>query len=66
MAHATEVDAVIEAESRKTFRTRGDVRMMEPADKELQQEVKCLQEDLMQTSNEFKEAQWEVKPKRSG
>ena len=35
VAHATEVDAVIEVESRKTSRCRGDVRMVEPADEEL-------------------------------
>ena len=48
VAHTTEVDAVIEAESRKTSQRRGDVRMVEPADKEVQQEVKQLKEDLMQ------------------
>ena len=66
MAHATKVDIVIEAESRKTSQRRGDVCIVEPADKELRQEVKCLEEDLMQTRKELKEAQREVKPKRSG
>ena len=57
VAHAAEVNAVIEAESRKTSRRRGDVHMVEPADEELQQEVKRLKEDLTQTKKELKEAQ---------
>ena len=61
-----EVDAVIEAESRKTSRRRGDVRMVKPADEELQQEVKWLKEDLMQTKKEFKEAQQEGKARKGG
>ena len=65
VAHATEVD-VIEAESRKTSLTRGEVSMVEPADEELQQEVKRLKEDLMQTRKELKEVQWDWKPKSNG
>ena len=45
VVHVTEVDAVIEAESRKTSRRRGDVHMVEPTDEELPQEMKCLKED---------------------
>ena len=66
MAHATEVDAVIEGESRKTSRWREDVWMVEPADEELRQEVKCLKEDLMQTKKELKEAQREGKARKDG
>ena len=66
VAHATEVDVVIETESQKTSQRRGDVRMVEPADEELRQEVKWLKEDMKQTKKELKEAQREVKPKRSG
>ena len=66
MAHATEDDAVIEAEPRKTSRRRGDVRMVEPTNEELRQEVKRLKEDLIKTRKELKEAQREVKPNRSG
>ena len=58
-AQATEVD-MIEPESWKTSWRRGGVRMVEPADEEL------LKEDLVQTRKELKEAQREVKPKRSG
>ena len=35
VAHATEVDAVVGAESGKSCRRRGDVRMVEPADQDL-------------------------------
>ena len=65
VAHAMEVDAVIEAESRKTSR-RGDVRMVEPADEDLRQEMKRLKEDLVQTKKELKEAQQEGKTRKGG
>ena len=50
VAHATEVDAVIEAESRKNARKRGDVRMVKggPDDEVtiLREELKSVREEL--------------------
>ena len=57
MAHATEVDALIEAESLKTSRQRGEVRMVEPVDKELCQKVKKLKEDLVKTRKDLRDTQ---------
>ena len=65
VAHAMEVDAVIEAESRKTSWRRGDVRMVEPTDEDLRQEVKQLKEDLVQNCRELKESQCETRPRKS-
>ena len=66
VTYATEVDAVIEAESRKTSRRRGDARMVEPADEDLKQEVKWLKEDLVQIRKELKEAQRKGKTRKGG
>lgn len=56
VAHATEVDAVIEAESRKTSRRRGDVRMVGSEKEDLRDEMEKLKKDLEKTQSELREA----------
>ena len=60
VAHATEVDAVIEADNRKTSRKRGDVRMVRSSEEESVPEtmgVEKLKKELEKTQNELKEVQ---------
>lgn len=67
VAHATEVDAVIEAESRRTSRRRGDVRMVGTGEEdELVTQVKELKESLAQVKGELKDAQRRAKGQGSG
>ena len=64
VAHATEVDAVVEAESRKTSRRRGDVRMVGADEADLQGEMKQLRLDLERTKAELRDARKEAGSKR--
>jgi len=65
VAHATEVDAVLEAESRRTSRRRGDVRMVGAPDDDLREEVKKLKLDLDEARNSLKDAKREGDRRRS-
>ena len=55
VAHATEVDAVMEAECRKTSRKRGDVRVVGASDDDHQGEITRLREELEKTKEELRE-----------
>ena len=57
VAHATEVDAVVEAENKRLPRRKGDCRMVGSSEEDLAVEVKKLKEDLEKTKEELKEAQ---------
>ena len=64
VAHATEVDAVMEAESRKSSRKRGDVRMVESVETDLVEEIKKLKSDLTKTQEELASARRGMVEKR--
>ena len=60
VAHATEVDAVMEAENRKTSRRRGDVRMVGTKEEDLLEEVTKLKKDLEKTQIELRDVKRET------
>ena len=64
-AHATDVDAVIEADDRKSSGRTGDVRVLGSGEDDLAEEVKKLQADLARTHKELKEAQRDVVRKKT-
>ena len=64
VAHATEVDAVMEAESRKSSRKRGDVRMVGSVETDLGEEIRKLKSDLTKTQEELASARREMIEKR--
>ena len=67
VAHATEVDAVVEAENRKTSRRRGgDVRMVGSGEMDPLEEVKQLKVELEKALVELREARKETVGKREG
>ena len=49
VAHATEVDAVVEAESMKNPRRRGDIRMVGSSEEDLMAQVEKLRDELAKT-----------------
>ena len=61
MAYATEVDAMVEAESRKTPCRKGDCRIVGFSEKDLAEEVKKLWKDLAKTNDELRNAQRRMK-----
>ena len=63
VAHATEVDAVMEAEQRRTSRKRGDVRMV-GAEDGMQSEVERLRKDLEKAKSELREVKKEAGRRR--
>ena len=66
VAHATEVDAVIEAENKRSSRRRGDVRMVEPADDKLQKELEDLKKLFEKTKLELQSAKSESDRRKGG
>ena len=56
VAHATEVDAVVEAENRKNPRRRGDIRMVGSSEEDLTREVEKLRDELAKTRAELESA----------
>jgi hypothetical protein len=56
VSHATEVCAVLEAESRRSSRRRGDVRMVGAPEDDLQSEVYKLKADLEEARSSLKDA----------
>ena len=56
VAHATEVDAVMEAEARKSSRRRGDVRVLGATEEELREELEKMKVDLKKTQDELRSA----------
>ena len=57
MAHATEVDVVVETENKKAHHCKRDCWMVGAAEEHLAQEVRKLHEDLAKTIDELKNAQ---------
>ena len=55
VAHATEVDAVMEAENKRSSRRRGDVRMLEPEEEDIQKELESVQTELKKLLEETKQ-----------
>ena len=64
MAHATEVDAMVEAE--KTPRRKGECRMVGSYKDDLVEEVKKMPEDLAKTKDELKHMQKKTKKQGTG
>ena len=64
VAHATEVEAVIEANNRKSCQRRWYVRVLGSVEDDLAEDIKNLQADLAKTQKELKEAQKDVGGRR--
>jgi len=64
VAHATEVDAVMEAENRRVTRRKGDVRMVGVPEDDLKEEVKKLKNDLEEVRGALKDARSEAERRR--
>ena len=66
MAHAIEVDAIVEAENRKIPSRKGECRMVSCSGEDLIEEVKKLWKDLMKAKDELKQVLKKVKKQGTG